>query len=332
MSLDPKILHRARTRLDESRRAREGEYLRRQNEIYALNPAVRETDMAIKASMSEVIGLALARGENPASAIDSIKEENLALQMKRAEQLSAMGRPIDYLDEKYACLKCHDTGYNGTKLCSCLLELYKDEQQKDLSSVLKLGAETFDLFDLDYYDDIPLPPANISPRRNMDIIYEICINFAEKFGRDVDNLFLTGGTGLGKTFLSTCIAKVVSDRGFSVVYDTAVSLFGKFEEDKFFKNPENSALSAELRRYMSCDLLIIDDLGTEMTTAFVVSALYNLINTRLTTGKKTVINSNLSIEEIRRRYSQQIASRLEGEYLMLPFFGRDIRLIKRERM
>lgn len=104
-----------------------------------------------------------------------------------------MGYPMDYLDEKYACLKCRDTGYNGTEICSCLMDLYREEQRLELSALLKLGEETFDTFDLDYYDDTPDPATGLSPRRNMDIVYEICVRYAEKFGTGSDNLFLTGG-------------------------------------------------------------------------------------------------------------------------------------------
>lgn len=330
MSLDPKILRRAKERLEEGRRAREAEFLRRKKEIYRLNPAIQELDRAIQSSLATVIGLTLQSGDNLQAAIEEIKAKNLSLQARRAEELVAMGYPMDYLDEKYACLKCRDTGYNGMEICSCLTELYQEEQRLELSALLKLGEETFDTFDLDYYDDTPDPATGLSPRRNMDIVYEICVRYAEKFGTGADNLFLTGSPGLGKTFLSTCIAKVVSERGFSVVYDTAASIFSKFEEEKFAKPADSSSLAGEIRRYMTCDLLILDDLGTELTTAFVISAFYNLVNTRLVTGKKTVISSNLSIEDVRRRYSPQIASRLEGEYQVLPFFGRDIRLLKKD--
>jgi len=159
----------------------------------------------------------------------------------------------------------------------------------------------------------------------MEIIYETCVEYARKFGQKSMNLFFNGAPGLGKTFLSACIARVVADNGYSVVYDMAASIFAKFEEAKFSRTEDPEESRAEVRRCLECDLLILDDLGTEMTTAFTVSALYELVNTRLVTGKKTIVSSNLTINELRRRYSGQIMSRLEGEYQVLTFRGEDIR-------
>ena len=167
----------------------------------------------------------------------------------------------------------------------------------------------------------------------MDLVYEVCLNYAQKFGRfHFKNLFLTGAPGLGKTFLSACIARSVSEQGFSVVYDTAGNIFAQFENRKFQRDAEGVQTARdETRRYLNCDLLILDDLGSEMTTPFVQSALYQLINTRLTAGARTVISSNLTMDDVRRRYSPQIASRLEGEYRVLPFFGQDIRIQRKQR-
>jgi len=205
------------------------------------------------------------------------------------------------------------------------MELYKEEQRESLSSLLKLGVETFDSFDLSYYDDKPAPDTGISPRRSMEIIYETCVEYARKFGKKSMNLFFNGAPGLGKTFLSACIARVVAENGNSVIYDMAASIFARFEEAKFSRSEDAAEARADAKRYLECDLLILDDLGTEMTTAFTVSALYELINTRLVTGRKTLVNSNLTINELRRRYSEQIMSRLEGEYQVLTFRGEDIR-------
>jgi DNA replication protein DnaC len=215
-------------------------------------------------------------------------------------------------------------------MCSCLRELYKEEQRKSLSSLLKLGDETFDSFDLNYYDDKPSARTGVSPRRNMEIVYETCVQYAVRFGSRSFNLFMCGAPGLGKTFLSACIARVVSESGFSVVYDTVSSVFSKFEEEKFSRGDASTDAKDETRRYRECDLLIVDDLGTEMSTSFTVAALYDLINTRLITGKKTIISSNLTFDELRRRYTPQIMSRIEGEYQVLMFYGADIRQLKRD--
>ena len=187
---------------------------------------------------------------------------------------------------------------------------------------------------LDYYSPLPWPGESLSPRENMEFIFDVCSSYARKFGRFYfRNLFLTGAPGLGKTFLSACIARTVSESGFSVVYDTAVNIFTRFEEQKFARDKlEAGEAKDETRRYLGCDLLILDDLGSELSTPFVQSALYTLINTRLTADKRTVISSNLTMDQVRARYTPQIASRLEGEYRVLPFYGEDIRLLRKQRL
>lgn len=166
----------------------------------------------------------------------------------------------------------------------------------------------------------------------MSTTFGICREYAKDFGNNSVNLLFRGNTGLGKTFLSASIARVVSEKGFSVVYDTIVSVIEVFEMQKFDRSGDNAEdVSSRIRRYLDCDLLILDDLGTEMSTAFTVSAIYSLINSRLISGGKTIISTNLSEDELKRRYTPQIASRLEGEYVLLKFAGRDIRAMKRER-
>ena len=331
MSLDGKLLGRAKARLEEKKRAKEAELAQRLKAAGQTNPKILELDQEIKSTVIDVIGFALSGGQDPETAIEDIREDNLFLQSELKNELMAAGFPPDYLEETYLCPVCHDAGFVGTRVCSCLMELYREEQRRALSSLLKLGQETFDSFDLDYYDDTPDPATGVSPRHNMEFIYENCLEYARKFGKNSCNLLLNGGTGLGKTFLSACIARDVSERGFSVVYDTSNDVFSKLEDEKFSKGEDLPGLRDEIRRFATCDLLILDDLGTEMTTAFTVSALYNLINARLISGKKTVINSNLSVEELRDRYSPQIMSRLEGEFQILTFYGRDIRLLKKEQ-
>lgn len=329
MSLDGKLLSRAKNRLDAMRASDEREMLKRRQTAFRKNPRIMELDNAIKSTVIDAIGVALRGGGDPVEAIDSIRDRSLSLQEERALALVSSGFPPDYLSESYRCPKCRDTGYNGTELCSCLMELYRDEQRRELSGLLKLGEETFDSFDLGYYSTERDPKTGSSPRESMEIVFETCREYARTFSKKSMNLFLSGGTGLGKTFLSTCIAKVVSDRGFSVVYDTASSVFARYEQEKFSKNPDEvEAARADIRRMETCDLLIVDDLGTELLTTFVTSALYTLINTRLMGGRKMVVSSNIAMRDLGKRYSAPIMSRLEGEFLVLSFYGRDIRLIK----
>lgn len=328
MSLDGKLLRRAKEELDRRRVRNEEEYARRREEAYAKNPRLRDIDRKLRENVSRAVVTAVTRGDDPVEALDAIREENLDLQESRRVELLRVGLPTDYLDEKYICPKCRDTGYRGTELCVCLLDLYAREQRRDLSALLKLGEETFDSFRLDYYDDVPDPVTGVSPRAVMESVYDLCSEYARSFSADSLNLFLSGGTGLGKTFLSTCIAREVSERGYSVVYETATGAFSKYEAEKFGRGDAEEA-KREVRRLENCDLLILDDLGTEFPTAFVTSALYTLVNTRLSLGKKTVINSNLTVEELGERYSPAIMSRLLGEFYTVKFAGSDVRLRRR---
>ena len=292
-----------------------------------------EIDRQLRRTIVDIIAASLRQGSDPVPAIGVIRDKNLDLQAERAELLVAHGYPADALDDKPACPRCNDTGWRGAVMCQCLKDLCAQEQIRELSKLLDLGEQSFDTFSLDVYSPSPWRGSGISPRENMEMVYEICLNYAQKFGRFYfNNLFLSGAPGLGKTFLSACIARTVSENGFSVVYDTAVNIFSRFEDKKFSRDAEDTREARdETRRYLSCDLLILDDLGSEMTTPFVQSALYTLINSRLTADRRTVISSNLSMEDVRRRYAPQIASRLEGEYRVLPFFGEDIRLLRKQR-
>ncbi len=330
MSLDGKLLSRAKTRLDKRRAENEEDQRARRDTAYARNPRIRDIDRALRETVASAVTAAVLGGGDPTEALDAIREKNLDLQERRGMELLRAGLPMDYLDEKYICPKCRDTGYRGTELCSCLMELYRDEQRRDLSALLKLGEDTFDTFDLSYYSDQPDPATGVSPRSVMETVYETCREYARKFSQNSMNLFLQGGTGLGKTFLSTCIARVVSERGFSVVYDTATGAFAKYEAEKFGRGDQQEARS-DIKRLENCDLLILDDLGTEFPTAFVTSALYTLLNTRVAGGKKTVISSNLTVDELAQRYSAPIMSRLMGEFYCIKFAGTDIRPLKRER-
>ena len=323
MSFDGKLLVRAKTALGEKRKQHAEIYERRLREVYSKAPRVRALDREIIGTMSDLIGVALDSGA--ADLIEDVRLRNLELQEERRGELLRAGFTEAYLDEESFCPKCGDTGYIGTEMCSCLCEQYKEEQRSALSSLFKLGNETFDSFDLSYYDDTPDSDTGISPRRNMEIIYETCVEYARKFGRKSMNLFFNGAPGLGKTFLSACIARVVAESGCSVVYDMASAIFSKFADAKFSRNDDDDDLQAESIRLLECDLLIFDDLGTEMPTAFTASALYEIINTRLVTNRKTIVSSNLTLYELRGRYSEQIMSRLEGEYQVLTFRGDDIR-------
>jgi len=323
MALDGKILARAKADFEEKKRQHESFAMHKLQKVYAKAPHIRELDIELRATMSELVGAALSVGTT--QKIEDIRKRNLELQKEREDALIRAGFRGDYLEDEYMCQSCHDTGYINSKMCECLKSLYAEEQRASLSNLFKLGNETFENFDLTLYDDTPKSESGVSPRQSMEDVYNFCVLYAERFGKKSMNLMLIGSPGLGKTFLSACIAGVVADSGFSVVYDMATSIFSKFEDARFQRAEEPGEVRSDIRRCMECDLLIIDDLGTEMTTAFTVSVLYEIINTRLINARKTIVNSNLTLDEMRRRYSEQIMSRLEGEYQVLRFYGDDIR-------
>jgi len=333
MSYESNILRRAAERLEEAARTRRDRAERLQQDAYDREPRLSLLDRRLQATMAQLGAAALRRGESAAEAVRAIRQQNLELQQERAVLLAGLGLREEDLDARPACPHCGDSGWQGATMCSCLKKLCAEEQIRELSKLLDLGEQSFDTFRMEYYSTERWPSKGVSPRENMELVYEVCLNYARRFDRfAIRNLFFSGAPGLGKTFLSACIARAVSERGFSVVYDTAGNIFAQFEARKFQRDTEDGREARdETRRYLNCDLLILDDLGSELTTQFTQSALYELLNTRLVAGKCTVISSNLSMEEAARRYSPQIASRLEGEYHVLHFFGDDIRLLKKNR-
>ena len=330
MALDGIILSRAKQIIAERRQKAENELLRKTAAIYAEIPQIKTIDDDIRSTMSDTFSAVLNKSQDTEKIVSALAQKNLDLQDARRKALSAAGYPEDYLDFRYFCPKCEDSGYVGTKPCSCLMDEYSKEQNREITSLMHLTNESFDTFNLNYYKNEYDEKLKINPRKHMSAVFDACRKYAESFGDGYKNLFLTGPTGVGKTFLSACIARTVAARRiYSVVYRTAGEVFADYETARFNHGDERENAIAELNRYRNCDLLILDDLGTELTTAMTVASLYDLINGRLLNGKKTVISSNLSLENIAQRYSPQISSRLSGDYQVLPFCGEDIRLLKK---
>ena len=321
MAYSEQVLRRARVRLEQAKQERERENAAHRQEAYERYPRLKEIDRELQLTMAQLMATALRHGEDPTQAIAQIRDRNLALQRERDWILEAGDFEEGFLDDEPVCAKCGGTGYEGNQMCSCLRELCRQEQKKELTSLLGSGRESFDTFRLDVYSDVYDDTLGTSPRKLMQSNFNICRRYAQNFTPQSGNLLFSGATGLGKTFLSACIARQVADRGFSVVYETAIRMFADFEAEKF-GGEEQRGLT---HKYLACDLLIIDDIGTEMTTQFTISAMYNIINTRLMDGKATVISTNLVPEAIEGRYSPQIASRILGTYRLIKFAGSDIR-------
>ncbi|MBR3240862.1 MAG: ATP-binding protein [Oscillospiraceae bacterium] len=335
MTHDGRLLARAREALEDERRENQAEQQRRTDLIYHRIPEIESIDRRMRSQMSDLVRLTLSKPADLSHRLEKLQKENLDLQMRKAELLHAQGFPIDYLDEIVSCKVCGDTGMVDGRLCACMERRYNRELTKELSVLLRSGDESFERFDLSLYPDTPEQESGVSARSAMRIVFSACRGFADSFPdvpANLRNLLLRGESGLGKTYLSACIARSVAERGYSVCYDTASAALEAFEKQKFSRIPEEAEAAAlRAERMLSCDLMILDDLGTEMPTPAAASALYTLINTRLTRSLHTVISTNCSDDELRRRYSPQICSRLFGEFLELPFYGNDIRLMKRSQ-
>ena len=319
MAYSEAVLHRARERLLQEKNLYEAETAARRAQVLQAYPRLREIDQALRQSVAGAVAAAFRKGEDTTAAIAALKEKNLALQREREWILASAELDESVLDPPPFCPHCGGSGYVGSSMCECLRELCRQEQKKELSSLLG-GKESFDGFRLDLYSTEPDPNLGVSPRQLMERTFRRCRRYAREFGAGAPSLLFSGGPGLGKTFLSACIARAVADNGFSVVYDTAGKLFSDFEAVKFGGNQQDLT-----RKYLQCDLLIIDDLGTEMTTQFTQSVLYRVLNDRLLENRPVIVSTNLSDQALRQRYSAPIASRLLGAFEVCLFLGQDIR-------
>lgn len=284
---------------------------------YVSNKRLLEIDTALCECGA---ALALTAMSGDSAKLNELKNKSTVLSAEKKTLLEKCG--IE--DVLYDCPLCNDTGYVGGKICSCVKELAKQLAISELCEEMPLNDCRFDNFDLNYYSDKP-DKDGIIPRQRMKGIYELCKNYADSFDpKKTGNLLFFGSTGLGKTHLTLAIVSTVINKGFMPIYGSAQNLFDIAERERFSNNYGGEGL----QNMLTCDLLAIDDLGAEFSTAFSKSVLYNLINTRLLSHKPTVINTNLSVKEIEERYSPRILSRLIGNYESRRFLGNDIRQLK----
>lgn len=329
MSYDPKHVKEAMGRLALRRAERKARLASFESQCRQRLPQLAALDSAIGQSVTKAIAAALQRGVDPTAAVEAARRENLALQAQRRELLERAGIDPAQLEDTPLCPICGDTGYHNGKLCQCVGALCAEENLAQLSRQLD-QSYTFDAFSLSWYSPDYDAALDGSPRDLMADVLAVCRDYAQDFPRHPHkNLYLYGGTGLGKTLLSGCVARAVAQRGYWTVYATAGALFRAYEDVKFGRDPSGGA-QEDLRRFEGCDLLVLDDLGSELTTPFVQSALYQLLNQRMLENRRMVISSNLDMDAVRQRYTPQVASRLEGEFQELPFVGRDIRIQRKE--
>ena len=315
MNYSKKITHAVAEDFERKRNERENSRICRLNEVYSRCPEIKAIDTELSRVGSEIVRATLMGKEGLEGRIAVIKEKNLGLQKKREELLLSLGYDKSYTEPKYECEECKDTGYVGVKLCSCYRNalIEKAYESSGLGNLLKTQSfENFDLSSLDEKD-----------RESVSTTYNNLLKYCKNFPSEKHSVILVGGTGLGKTHLSTAVAKRIIDMGYEVVYETAQNIFTDFDRDRFENRISDEPPASY--RYLDCDLLIIDDLGSEIISSFSTSCLYNIINTRINRGKPIIISTNLTGAEIRKIYQDRIASRLFGEFDIMQISGSDFR-------
>lgn len=308
----------------EIRRKHREELDYRKKELYNRLPRLSEIEKEMVMLSIEVSKAILDKTSDYAELIDQLQNKQINLKAERAELLTSLNLPKDYLEIKYRCKECKDTGFINYNKCRCYIQKEIELLYKHSNITGNLKRENFDQFRLDYYSD-ELIDGNISPKQNMKQIYMNCIKYVKEFDKHDKNLLFIGNPGLGKTFLCNSIAKDLLDAGKSVIYQTSADLIDTIRKNQFsFERIEND--SEYISEVFECDLLIIDDLGTELSTQFSELVIYNILNKRLLDRKKIIISTNLDIDELMSLYSNRITSRLFGNFDTHWFIGKDIRL------
>ena len=325
MSFSQRTYERANAELERRRDRAQQEQKKRHDEAVRKLPELLEIEKEMSATGLAAVK-AIGMGGDAQSYIEKLAEQNLAAQDKRIKLLTQAGLSKDYLELQFVCGKCKDSGFVNGRSCDCRTSLLRSLAFAELSELSPLEESTFESFDLNFYPKGIEPETGISPYNKMKEIFVFCKDYAEDFGLSSPSLFMHGKTGLGKTHLSLAIAGIVVNQGYGVVYGSAQNLLNKLERERFGRSNDETGNTEQA--LLECDLLILDDLGTEFSTSFTVSAIYNIINTRISRGLPVIINTNLTPDELEQKYSQRIVSRIIGNYISLQFCGRDIRQLK----
>ena len=298
----------------------------RKNDVYSQIPEFKKLDDEISKVGLQLAKLVLQNPSNRENIILESKKKMDELKSQKKELLTKYKVPNGYLEIQHDCNICKDKGFldNGHK-CNCLKQEIINEAYKMSNISRMLEKENFTTLDTSIFSSEKDPESNISPQQNMLQIVSICESFILDFDKDNgENLVFYGDTGLGKTFMCNCIAKSLLDKGHLVIYQTAFKMFEIIEEYKF-KNTDNHISKENYENLFNCDLLIIDDLGTELTNSFTNSELFNILNTRLLDGKKTIISTNLDFMQLSQDYAIRISSRIFDKFDPIKFIGKDLR-------
>ncbi len=324
MSVNKDVYLRAKAEIDRRREQAKLQASERREECKRRYPEISKAYKVMADTACECVK-AIGLGADAQAFVDELSKKNLQAQKVIEDTLKSAGLPEDYLKEKYFCNKCKDSGFVDGKMCDCLKNAMKQITYNSLCDRIPIEKYTFDKFSLEYYPDFS-NENGVIPRERMKNYFEYCKSYAEDFSCKSDNLLMMGETGLGKTHLSLAIAGIAAKNGYSVIYSSAQNLLSALENEKFGR----TAPSGAEQSIHECDLLIIDDLGAEFSTNFTVSAVYNILNTRLMYNKPTIISTNMSLYEMEERYTQRIASRILGNYVIMEFAGRDVRVAKKK--
>ena len=299
----------------------------RKKAVYANIPELQEIDDAIVSNSIQTAKYMVMGNDMQ---LEQLKQQNEQLSYQKIELLVEHGYPDNYLEPRYVCSDCHDTGYIGTEKCHCFKQAIVDlvYDQSNIKNVLE--EQNFSTYNLSYYSDTYIDPeTNRTALQNAKRVYQIARQFIDEFEVSYANILLYGNTGVGKTFLANCIAKELLDCGHTIIYLTSFQLFSILEKQAFSKNEDGYEAENQLSYILDCDLLIIDDLGTELSNSFTNTKLFLVINERHLRSKATIISTNLPIESIKSTYSERIYSRITSDYWCLKVFGEDIRLKKK---
>ena len=336
MGYPKQVYERAWTQLDTRAQKARDEHDSMRRKVLESIPEIEHIERQMAALAAQSIYAAASGASDTKQRIESLGHENLIWQERRRNLLQEAGFPADCLDDHFSCKKCRDRGYVDTLMCECLRELLRAEAYamiSDYPDAPQMAGCTFGNFDLSYYSTEPQGSGTgTPPRRRMTDILGYCRSYAEKFSKTSPSLLMKGRTGLGKTFLSLAIAAAVVERGFGVVYTPVQRLCDRLENGKFsYSQDRKERYEQELAGVLECDLLILDDLGTEFISTFSGAAVGNIINSRLLDGRPTIVSTNLELDAIEKQYSQRLASRLCFSYSVLEFIGEDIRYLRRIR-
>ncbi len=295
-------------------------------EVYGKAPGIEEISDSITETMAQAARSVLM-GEKDKS--EGLKEEAAILRERKAAALRRAGYPADYMEMRYVCPDCKDTGYIDGRKCHCFKDM-EIEVLYDQSNIReRLKSENFDTLSMDYYDrDTVDKRFGMTVYDYMASVIEDLREYTDRFGEEKGSILFTGNTGCGKTFLSNCIARELIDRCYSVVYLTATDMFDILSESRFGDREDDDARD-RASYILDCDLLIIDDLGTELVNTFTASQLFYTVNERLNRKKGTIISTNLSIDRLQDEFTERVTSRIISQYQVIPLIGKDIRLLKK---